>query len=486
MQPIAHKIIAIWTEDFPGRSVPIVLLKNGKPGFVINQWIYWLLEEGTPRNTLDRRIRSVMSLYEFYHRKYGETELSIKQAEHLVADYLDARQKEPDKYGFNWTSIESLKRILYDINLFDEWQSNFHGSPRLNPSEVLFISAWERYIDFKQRSKWDPMLHLYPAKSKTKTEHEHKVRIDHNRYRYKKKIIYKAFPVDAFVDLVERTPNPRDQMLWLLMGGGALRQSEPLHLYQSDILGVDQYGSTRIKLDDPDVGEMHWTDKEGNGVTGTRSGYLAQCFQNEQFKNVNPSLYNLSPRAQQGKTYHAGFKGMTFHTDAVAIQNSDGRLVHNHELFWVDRRFGVRFQQAYTEYFEEQFMGKTRNWPYHPWLIINTRGDNYGMPMTLESLRIQWKSALKRLGMQNCGLGPHSLRHMAGYYISSILKLPIEIAKIVLHHASVTSTETYYHLSSKDVRDAIARAITQTNEPVADYLITPGTKRVALPKNWGE
>ena len=60
------------------------------------------------------------------------------------------------------------------------------------------------------------------------------------------------------MELVEHTPNPRDQMLWLIMGGGSLRQSETLHIYYQDVLGVDNRGATRIRLDDPEIGEITW------------------------------------------------------------------------------------------------------------------------------------------------------------------------------------------------------------------------------------
>jgi len=36
----------IYTSDFPGRAIPVIYLADGKPGFSINQWIYWLVGGG--------------------------------------------------------------------------------------------------------------------------------------------------------------------------------------------------------------------------------------------------------------------------------------------------------------------------------------------------------------------------------------------------------------------------------------------------------
>ena len=483
LKNVAYQLIWVYTQDFPDRSVPLVILKNGKPGYVINQWIYWLIEEGTPLSTLERRIRSVMSLYEFYYRKYGETNLSCNEAKTLVSDYIKARQRPDKLFGYKRIATRTLQKIIYDINLFDVWNIKVHNSPRLNSSEKYFMSAWELYIDFKQRSKWDPMLHLYPSKTHVKEKFIHNIKIDHERFRYKNKTIYKSFPLEAFVDLIEKTPNPRDQMLYLLMGGASLRKSEPLHLFQSDILGIDRDGATRIKLDDPEIGEFNWKHN-GQQNNGTRSEYIKECFRNEALINTNPDLYRLAPRTRLKRNYWVGYKGMTFSSDAIEELNADGRLVHNHELFWIDKRFGKRFQQAYQEYFEEYFLGKPRNWPYHPWLMITTHGSNAGMPMKLSSIRSQWNLALRRIRMSNCGLGPHSLRHMAGSYCASVLGLPIETTKVLMHHSSITSTETYYHLKSEDIRNAIIDAIKTSKTAITDYVIFPGEKCIQTPDHW--
>ena len=114
------------------------------------------------------------------------------------------------------------------------------------------------------------MLHLFPAKRKTKEVHEHLIHDEHNRFRFGKKRFPKAFPLTAFVDLVEKPPNPRDRMLWLLLFGLGLRQSEPLHIYLEDCRGTTEFGKTKVMLDDPEIGEFQWCDGSGSERQGTR------------------------------------------------------------------------------------------------------------------------------------------------------------------------------------------------------------------------
>jgi len=483
-----YQIEWIYTVDFPNRVIPLVILQDGHPGYTINQWIYWLVEEGITPSLLDQHIRGVMHLYDFHYRTFGNKALNDSQAENLISDFLNAK-----RYGselMEWEpnhSKKTVQRYLTSINLFDKWQSVFHGASRMNPSEERFISSWERYHDFQQRTKWDPMLHLFPSHTNKKVEHVHKLYIEHNRFVVGKKQIPKVFPIERFVDLIESTPNPRDKMLWLLMGGGSLRGSEPLHLYGTDILGVDNTGCARIRLDDPETGVISW-DEESNSRTGTRAEYLNKCFSNEKFKYTVPELFNLKPRTL-GKlgVDHAGFKGMTFSEGGENIISGDGRIHYWHEVFWCDPRFGSKFQQVYMEYMNEYFFDKPSDWPFHPYLFINVNKNNFGLPMKLGGIRKAWMSSLKRIGMGNCGLGRHSLRHMYGEYCASILNLPIEMTRTLMHHASVTSTEVYYHLRSKDVRNAINKAILENaGIKVLDYMILPGSKSIDVPESWCE
>jgi hypothetical protein len=488
MAPCAYQIEWIYTADFPGRPVPLVVLADGRPGYTVNQWIYWLLQEGATPSLLEQQVRAVMQLYEFYYRTYRGRELTQKEAERLVADFLDAKRRGSELMGWRPNNnMDTLTRYLTAINRFDEWQSTFHGAPRMNPSEEQFISAWERYREFQQRTKWDPMLHLFPSRSHMKTEHEHKLRIEHQRFRVGKKKIPKSFPIGRFVELVEHTPNPRDQVLWLLMGGGSLRGSEVLHIYYQDVLGVDNLGATRIRLDDPETGEITW-ERNGKLKTGTRAEYLAECYVNEQFKHTIPALYRLAPRTQGKRgADHAGFKGMTFSADGESTLTADGRVAYWHELFWCDPRFGIRFQKAYEEYVREHFHGKSRDWPHHPHLLINLEKRTYGLPMTLGAIRKAWKLALARIGMADCGLGVHSLRHMYGMYCASVLKLKLEHTRVLMHHASTASTEVYYHLRNADVRQAITKAVAENaGVPIMDYMIMPGAPPLQAPESWSE
>lgn len=475
-----YQIEYIYTKDFPGRAVPLVILSNGKPGYVINQWIYWLIKRGMPVNSLQSHINRVMQIYEYHAIKYRNKALTKNQAENLLADFLNS--KIIGDSDMNWSpnpKRATLRGYVDTITKFDEWHSTFHSAERLNPSEIRFMTNIEIYFDFQRRTKWDAMLHLFPSRSHKKKERKIEVTPSHSRFKLANRKIPKAFPVDRFIDLVECTSNPRDQMLWLLMGGGGLRQSELLNLFYDDNRGIDSEGCTRIRLADPEDGEYTWL-QNGELISGSRTQFLAEQHCNEKFKRTRPELYKLKPRTLGVKGRdHSGWKGMTFSDGGVTEVEVGGRISNINEMFWIDQRMGIRFQQAFEEYANNNFYGKSSKWPYHPWMFITVeKGKNFGMPMQLRALNRAWKRALSRINMDNCGLGPHSLRHMYGYYAASILKLPIETTKVLMHHASVTSTEVYYHLSNTAVRKELEKA--HADNSTLNSIILPEARKPFL------
>lgn len=485
-----YSIKRIHIEEFPTRPFPLVLIA-GKPAYVINQWIFYLLEKDISESLLEERIRSVMHLFEFSQAKYGEQLLSDHESQSLVRDFLFAKKNGTldrdgfDPLGLYWKPLprSTIKRYLKGINEFDQWQATFHGAQRLNPAEERVMEAWEIYNEFQARTKWDALLHLFPSKQHVKTNYRVDLGAGHSRFNVDIKRFPKAFPLTAFVDLVEKSPNPRDKMLWLLMFGIGLRQSETLHIYLEDCYGLSNLGETLVRLDDPECGEFLWTSKDGKQIRGTRGEYLATSFRNQQFRDSLPQLHNLAPRSVYGGNggLRSGFKGMHFDSESNALcQNEFG-----HTANWLDPRLGIYFNKCLNEYLGTYFYQKPKSWPFHPFLFINLDNENMGLPLTLPALKKSWRRALRRIGLDASGLGPHSLRHLAGYYCANVLELSMETTKSLLRHKNVSSTNAYYHLSQEQIRNIIFQAVNQKHQFSArEFVGNEHKPKLDLPEHW--
>jgi integrase len=476
----------------------MVLLENGRPGYVINQWIAYLLDEEITDSRLEEYVRSLCHLYEFHWAQKATFQLLALKTEgrNLLEDFFIAKRFGTDRHSiksgekYNWLqylglywkpltrSIKTLRKYQNAINEFDEWQVAFNQSLSINPYEEKTQTTYEIFRELICRSKYDVFLHLYPAREHTKKIHKNYV---HGKYLHRhieqsanRKRAPKAFPLDRFPDLIQTTPNVRDKLLWLLMGAGSLRSSETLHLFLSDVDGVNKEdGAAKVILDHPEFGYINWEENSRMRST-TREEYFRLCWKNEQFSIGHP-LRNLQPRTKYGprnSKFHAGFKGMTFgeneSRETLFTHTNKRRNYNPHYIWWLDVRYGQLFHILFNRYFQEYFAPTPKHWPWHPWLIISTNKTNHGMPFTIPALKQAWKRALHRIGMEDSGLGVHSLRHMYGYYCANILNIPLEITQMRMHHANISSTMTYHHPESSTIRKAIEKAAIMMDKRISD------------------
>lgn len=492
-----YQVIWIYCTNYPGREVPIVLMENGRPGYVINQWIAYLLDEEITPSRLELYVRALCHLYDFVLSQRETVNYTdfTPEGRILLADFIDAKKYGTDNLciqhadnkqwlkhlGLNWKPLtwrkKTITQYINAINQFDKWQITFHSSTAINPSEQKVLTAFEKYRDFIHRIDWDPFLHLHPSKAHNKTEHQISA---YGRYEHRRNEqamngsrAPKAFPLNKFPDLIRASENPRDKLLWLLMGAGSLRASETLHLFLSDVEGDPKSDGVKILLEDPEYGYVRWSNDTGNEQYTTRSEYFNRQFQNEKF-SANHPLRNLRPRSQYGQRnnrLHAGFKGMTFGENAAAeslLNFTDNQNHIKHYIWWIDPHASALFRNIHLKYQQTYFWQNPSGWPWHPWLLIATNPNNYGMPLSMSALKQTWRRALKRVGMENSGFGMHSLRHMYGYYCANILKQPVEITQVMMHHASIQSTQVYYSLESSTIHNSIQSAVS-SNQTCLDW-----------------
>lgn len=477
-----HEIVHVRTVQYPGRLFPMVLLENGRPGYVINAYLNYLMMRGEQESTFRQKLQAVCQLYEFCRRKYADAQLTETETRGLVFEFGSAKLHgtvQPDgsdPLNLYWHSVlpSTLRTILRHIDDFDAFQVAHFRSPALNPAEIRFQTAFQRYQDFKARTQYDPFVHLFPSRSNARKEAAYAVQ-EHRRDAQRRRP-HKVFPAEFIVEMIERSSEPRDKMLLLLMAFGGLRKSEPLHLLHQDVLGQFRDSAAAwVRLSDPVRGIVKWMDKDGVNRSGTRMQFHRDLYGNHHLPPGHP-LRNLQPRCLYGRGsngLYAGFKGMTF------TGHGDENFVH-----WLHEEAGVLFWRTYEKYVADHFHGKPSHWPYHPYLFIRLDAEGYGMPLTLAAMEKLFARAAGRVGIT--GLGAHSLRHFYGYYMASVLKMPIERAQACMHHASVLSTQAYYRTAPEVIRrEILIAAYGATGQPIPvnlekEPVVTP----LSFPIGW--
>ncbi|MGE4580353.1 MAG: hypothetical protein AB7F21_12550, partial [Desulfuromonadales bacterium] len=505
------------------RLTPLVLLSDGRPGYIINQWIFYLLQGSITDSKLEEHVRALEHLYAFTIARYENGEMSREQQEGLLAAFIDAKRYGTDEHcttqkphlqylnnlGLHWkkTSDDTIERAVKAINDFDKWQSTFHNAPRLNPTEIHFMTTWEIYRDFKSRMNWDPLLHLHPAREHEKEVHSIEVKPKHLHKRLRKPApkTKKGFPMGYILKLLDCACNPRDELLLLTMLGGSLRMSEPLHLLRSDIEGMNDWGELLIRLADPQLGMTEWTGINGDKKQETRQDYFREVWRNEELSAGHP-FHQLQPRDTYGKrnSLYVGFKGMTFSESNganVLGQDPYGRPYDVNYLYWLDPRVGCRAYKVYEEYRNQCLLNNYNTgermptgWLRHPWLFINISNSSYyGRPLSYSSMQTIWGNLLDRLyekhgiDLRGRGLSWHSLRHFYGWYCASCLGLDLTTTKAMMHHSSEESTACYFRISPEIARNKVMegalKQLGYKNEDL-DLIILPHTPKLDWPEEW--
>lgn len=251
----------------------------------------------------------------------------------------------------------------------------------------------------------------------------------------------KRFPDDRFRDLLNigfmrrkslYWTTVRDQMLILLLHGGGLRVSDALNIWINDVYAdPEDPESVDVRLCDPHDGVIQITDPHSHRTKKiTRTNYLR-----ERYGRLPLSMYPGRSRVgSKGNLYQDAHHKFTL-------------------VYWRDPGYGRAFSQLYRIY--------TRIKPRsagHPYMFITPAGQS----MKLKGVEKVHAAAVRRIGLEPSellGTTPHGHRHS---YVACLRAAGLSAKEIQLaaHHKSITSQDVYGNLSMSEVRAAILKKTT--------------------------
>lgn len=402
--------------DF-GRSghLPVVIDR----GFVIRDVLEWVADRKSRRISSDSTLRAyVTGIARFCDFVHFSDSRSFDGP--LVTAFFEARVHGNRELGWGSVEISTAKRDIEVVALFLDWYTDRHGIPSANP-RVDKVLSWGAFVaERARRYKSDLLFHLF---NKTKRSQQKRIRkylpsaraeigIAPARHNPQKK-----FNFDDFLTLIKHEANPRDLLVWLLLGAGGLRVSEVAHLFTSDVT-CNVSGQADILLTHPTYGRVD------PALPGTRQQYLR-------------TKYGCCPRDQLPMHHiaYAGFKGMRW---------QEGRTAG---VTWLHPELGRRAWQAHVAYLTVRRSAPAR---HHPWYLVNTK-HNSGAPLTLRNIAGLLQSACHRLSLRSPA-NPHALRHMYVHIIVNELGMELHDAQIVVRHINAESTAIYSQASAEAAR----------------------------------
>lgn len=454
-----YEVRWVKTKEFGRVLFPLVYLSNGELSYTLLVYMKHLFSTGVGKYSSGFRdlFRVVGEITYFYYMNKDQHEYWIKKPQELFIEYFSVRLRgtinnEAYKYSnIYWNSVSeaTIKKLRNKFQAFQKFCCEYLGVNEVDIGGFL-VTYINKFNEFQIKTKYALLSHLmhefdvgkyskYMGRSISDEFHENIYRVRQAKY----------FPPSHVQKLIESECNLNYKAIYLLCAFTGLRLSETLHILTNDIIIVDGELLPQIIMDSPGAkrnGDISYTWDPQRKRKIPRSDVFASLKNgNVDGKNIsnveleylkNPIPRNMLP---EGHPYRSGFKGMTLRSSYTE---------YGYVLKWTNDTAHILFSKILKELFNIKRLN-------HKYLFCDKRGAPCKM-RTIEK-RIERKSKI----LTGNKYGSHSLRHFCGYYIRNVLNLSITDAQVILRHASIASTQIYYHISNGKFKESLGG---KTNE----------------------
>ncbi|MBM3105885.1 site-specific integrase [Pseudomonas sp. V1] len=442
------------------QEIPVLLTDQG----VVRPLLDYCLEHAHARSAswMEFRIQAVQLLLRYCTANFD----CFEDRQHMFRTFVQQLYSGTigrdgvDPCGLYWRprSTHSANRLIGALTDFSEWIADRYGVDQLNPhvtaSRYDELLHWAAY---QQRHARAFLAHTWDKA--TAKEHARQSRAIALRRESTAHVNgVKFFPDDCFVDLLfkgfvrpsqEHHPfidgrlNLRDILIALLLHGGGLRVSEPLHLYVHDV-GIDPVLKSPTGRDVALVRVFHpvdgsapddWEDLAAPGKRVNREAYLR-------------GKYGMKPRNQYvSRSLRAGWK-------TRKLDDATGKYI---QVQWFPAVFGEWFLDVWKLYLRQ-----LREVPRaHPFAFVVMHGSDLGKPLSMDAYLASHQRAVRRIGLEPAklnGTTAHGHRHAYGQRLVNA-GVDVLVRRNALHHASLESQLPYTEPTAAKVSTVLASAM---------------------------
>lgn len=253
----------------------------------------------------------------------------------------------------------------------------------------------------------------------------------------------KAFPESRFVDLlthgfkVGNRYDLRSMLISTLQHGAGVRESEPFHMYVSDVMPDPlQPSSALVLLHHPVLGLAPdgWASQKGTGKVTNRAAYLRE-------------VWGIPPRNELLGSKHSGWKGGEH-------EEAGGSIFFR--AHWFEPQYGELFLALWLKYMHD-LMRIPRT---HPFAFVNTMRAPYGEMYSKKQYEKAHARAVMRVGLmpaKHLGTTTHGHRHAYGQRLRAA-GIDKEMRRRLMHHSSLSSQDVYTQPSDSEIRAELTAA----------------------------
>lgn len=458
-----HRIYVLYTFDMNGFA-PVALV----------QLVEYFLEHGRSRSSSWQRdvARAVGLFIDFisanqtsFLQNNDRPQILAAFADALVAGTINLNGEDLTDLYWEPKSLSRATHLLNSVTAFSDWLVNRYETTPINPWRKASwgeqIAYWRR---FDQRRTHALLSHSYSREESIIRSKETKI-VSIRRKRLVTDIEnVKFFPDDKIWPLLKQgfvqkgreksfypqeRLNIRDMLIVILMHGGGLRESEPFHLYVSDIfIEPTNSKSAQVRLYHPEQGkapEDYIDPISGRQINANREEYLRV-------------KWKFEPRNLMVGRFHAGWK--------------DLKLTNGYEKYAIVHWFPSYWGEVFLTLFKIYINHMRSRYCKHPFLFISHKENVDGDPYTIDSFRQAYSKAVQRIGMESGkyhGTTPHGHRHAYAQRLTNA-GLSEQIIQAALHHKSPDSQKIYKEPTAEKINKSLQDASSKMMEDLSSLM----------------
>ena len=447
-----HVVLIQSVEGIHNLTVPALYIQEGNKTILFNTLIDYFIHFYSKSLNWKRKTSRCIGLFFDFCTAYKETYPSsniLKKKRDVIRKFAIAYQNGTidtktgeDPLGLYWppAGLQTTKRLLSALTMFIEW---CEAEGVIQPGTMRNVSTLDQrstlhLLRAAQHVKDKSMLsHITTkgqiAKSLAAKDAANFIFLEKVPGGHTKSAENKAFPSELIEPLLmygfvneDGTEDTTAKMFTLLLMFGALRVSEPCHLWFNDI-APQKDGTCIVQVRHPSDAQT-FLDGEGKK---TRKQYLAER--------------GLLPRNEDdsNNSYHAGWKDLKLDGTKSAL------------VWFILKEAEILFREMYFPYlrYREGLMKirREKGLTDHPFFFVKRNHGEQGEPYSINAYNKSLTRALNRLEKKldiviprgkYSGTGAHGMRHFSGYKLSEADVNP-KVIQNVLHHKSAYSQRVY-------------------------------------------
>ena len=444
---VSTKVFAVIKVDNTGTSfeVPVIITDEGLLQSFAEYVKTYRNKSASWQNKAVQAMQLLLEYCEVNNSAFSKpTEMFAEFSNALFTGTVDTQGDDPSGLYWKARQQDNAKALINHVAHYTDWLAKKKENEGLRLNPYRQADSYEEQLNqaaYYQRRDHVFLSHLWKTSEAQKSFQRTRMITSKTKAKpsNSKSSDPKAFPENRIDELLERgfvrygkegahslseRCNLQNICITLLMHYGALRISEPMHLFLEDIEPTND-GSCRVRVFHPEQGLA----PDGKS---TRQEYLKRNF------GLKPRT-ELRPSASQ----YSGWK-------EPMLTDSKNKCF---EVVWFPELAGKVFRMYWNLYLAKQ--RKVNPERKHPYAFTG----GHGNPVAIRSYQASHARAVNLIGLvvdKLLGTTPHGHRHACGRRARDA-ELDLVVIKTIMHHNSEKSSEPYTELSETNARKKMAQ-----------------------------